>query len=47
MFMWEYLQYKKILSELYLDTVNQISLLRILSNKIRRLLNMKEMEGGL
>ena len=38
------LQYKKILSELYLDTVNQISLLRILSNKIRRLLNMKEKE---
>ena len=27
-------QYKKILSELYLNTVNQISLLRILSNKI-------------
>ena len=38
------LQYKKILSELYLNTVNQISLLRILSNKIQRLLYMKEME---
>ena len=37
-------QYKKILSELYLNTVNQISLLRILSNKIQRLLYMKEME---
>ena len=39
-------QYKKILSELYSNTVNQISLLRILSNKIQRLLNMKEMEGN-
>jgi len=38
------LQYKKILSELYINTVNQIFLLRILSNKIRRLLNMKELE---
>ena len=37
-------QYKKILSELYLNTVNQISLLRLLSNKIQRLLYMKEME---
>ena len=37
-------QYKKILPELYLNTVNQISLLRILSNKIQRLLYMKEME---
>ena len=40
------LQYKKILSELYSNTVNQISLLRMLSNKIQRLLNMKEMEGN-
>ena len=40
------LQYKKILPELYLNAVNQISLLRILSNKIQRLLNMKEMEGN-
>ena len=38
------LQYKKILSELYINTVNQIFLLRILSNKIQRLLNMKELE---
>jgi len=38
------LQYKKILSELYISTVNQIFLLRILSNKIQRLLNMKELE---
>mgnify|MGYP006109243597 CR=1 FL=1 len=38
------LQYKKILEELYLNTVNQIFLLRILSQKIQRLLSMKEME---
>jgi len=38
------LQYKKILSELYISTVNQIFLLRILSNKIQRLLNMKTLE---
>ena len=37
-------QFKKILSELYLNTVNQIFLLRILSNKIQRLLKMKELE---
>ena len=36
------LQYKKNLSELYTTTVNQIFLLRILSNKIQRLLKMKE-----
>ena len=40
------LQYKKILPELYLNAVNQISLLRMLSNKIQRLLNMKEIEGN-
>ena len=34
-------QYKKILSELYVDTVNQILLLRILSNKAQRLLKIK------
>ena len=34
-------QYKKILSELYADTVNQIFLLRILSNKTQRLLKIK------
>jgi len=38
------LRYKKILSELYINTVNQIFLLRILSKKIQRLLNMKELE---
>jgi len=38
------LQYKKILSELYINTINQIFFLRILSNKMQRLLNMKEME---
>ena len=34
-------QYKKIISELYTNTVNQIFLLRILSNKIQRLLRIK------
>tara|TARA_Y100000590_G_scaffold422719_1_gene527745 strand:+ start:191 stop:1210 length:1020 start_codon:yes stop_codon:yes gene_type:complete len=35
-------QYTKILSELYTNTINQIFLLRILSNKIQRLINMKK-----
>ena len=35
-------QYRKILSEMYLNTVNQILLLRILGNKIQRLLKIKE-----
>ena len=35
-------QYKKIKSELYVNTINQILLLRILSNKIQRLLKIKE-----
>ena len=35
-------QYKKILSELYVNTINQILLLRILSNKIHRLMKIKE-----
>ena len=35
-------QYKKIISELYVNTINQILLLRILSNKIHRLLKIKE-----
>ena len=39
------LQYKKILSELYINTLNQMFLLRVLSNKIQRLLNMKEIEN--
>jgi len=38
------LQYKKILSEFYLNTVNQIFLFRMLSKKIQRLLIMKEIE---
>ena len=37
-------QYKKIISELYVNTVNQILLLRILSNKIQRLLKIKAEE---
>jgi|TARA_B110000438_G_scaffold265390_1_gene278695 DNA polymerase-3 subunit delta len=40
-------QYKKIISELYSNTVNQIFLLRILSNKIQRLLKMKVEESKL
>jgi len=35
-------QYKKIISEIYINTVNQIFLLRILSKKIQRLLKIKE-----
>ena len=38
-------QYKKIISELYFNTVNQVLLLRILSNKIQRLLKIKAEEG--
>ena len=38
-------QYKKIISELYVNTVNQILLLRILSNKVQRLLNIKKQEN--
>ena len=37
-------QYKKIISELYINTVNQILLLRILGNKVQRLLNIKKQE---
>jgi len=37
-------QYKKILSELYMNTINQIFFLRILSNKIQRLLKIKSVE---
>ena len=39
------LQYKKIISEVYVNTINQIMLLRILSNKIQRLLKIKEQDG--
>ena len=38
-------QYKKIISELYINTVNQILLLIILSNKVQRLLNIKKQEN--
>jgi len=38
------LQYKKIISELYINTVNQILLFRILSNKVQRLLHIKKQE---
>ena len=40
-------EYKKIVSELYTSTFNQIFLLRILSNKIHRLLRIKEQESSL
>ena len=39
------LQYKKIISELYINAINQVLLLRILSNKIQRLLKIKEQEN--
>ena len=39
------IQYKKIISELYTGAVNQILLLRILSNKIHRLIKIKEQEN--
>ena len=38
-------QYKKIISELYANTVNEILLLRILSSKVHRLLKIKEQEN--
>ena len=41
------LKYKKIISELYVNTANQILLLRILGNKVRRLLNIKEQQNEL
>jgi len=37
-------QYKKIFSEIYINTINQIYLLRILSSKVQRLLNIKNEE---
>ena len=39
------LLYKKIISELYVNTANQLLLLRILSSKIQRLLKIKEQEN--
>ena len=38
-------QYKKIISELYTNTINEILLLRILGNKVQRLLKIKEQEN--
>ena len=37
-------QYRKIISELYANAVNQVLILRILGTKIQRLLRMKEQE---
>jgi len=39
------IQYKKIISELYTNATNQILFLRILSNKVQRLLKIKEQEN--
>ena len=38
-------QFKKILSEVYSSTLNQIFLLRILSNKIQKLIKIKLLEN--
>ena len=38
-------QYKKILSEIYMNAINQIYIFRILSKKIQRLLKIKESEN--
>ena len=38
-------EYKKIISEMYVNITNQILLLRILSNKIHRLLKIKEQKN--
>ena len=40
------LQFKKIVSEFYVNTINQIYLLRMLNNKIHRLLNIKAQENS-
>ncbi len=37
-------QYKKVLSELYVNTINQILFLRILNSKVQRLLKIKIQE---
>ena len=39
------LQYKKVVSEIYINTINQVYILRILSNKIQRLLKIKTEES--
>jgi len=38
------LQYKKILNDLYINSVNHIYILRVLNNKIDKLVKMKELE---
>ena len=38
------IQYKKILNDLYIDSVNHIYILRVLNNKIDKLVKMKELE---
>ena len=38
-------QFKKILSEIYTNTINQVLVFRILNNKINRLINMKKDES--
>ena len=38
------LEYKKALSEVYASTINQIYFLRILNNKVQKLLKMKEVQ---
>ena len=42
----EIFQYKKIISELYSNSLNQVFLLRILSNKVQRLLKIKKQTVG-
>ena len=39
-------QYKKILSELYTNSINYVFLLRIMHSKMQRLLSMKELENN-
>ena len=38
-------EYKKILSEIYINIINQILLMRIFSNKVQKLIHMKEVEN--
>lgn len=38
------LEYRKVLSEVYASTINQIYFLRILNNKVQKLLKMKEVQ---
>ena len=40
------IEYKKIISELYTNTVNHVFLLRILYNKIQKLLEIKKLENN-